>query len=728
MTSKALVEVIGGIVIFLTLAGLGLFKVPSEEPTVEAGLRAQARVIIAALDTPPELTVKGRVITVEGQVQSQSERRALEAALRGIDGVDEVKTRLEVLPQVAQFSFSLQKDASEMRVSGYVSRAATLDDISGMIGPVPGLTLARGAPIPEWDAALVILADAAGQLNEADIRIAGTQATVGGVALWPDQAQAVQVRLMDLPDGLDVTVDLTALDDGAPFVLVAERDPLLGVNLRGKLPPALVPDTLTSLFDAVQDVQLASGPVDPGVPYLDQAMSAAVRVLSEAEQGAAMVAPDLVVLTGLRGPAEMDRALQELQATLPDNYHLDVARLPETGPEPFWLRLERSAGVVTVEGVAPRELAPTDLADRFDPGANVSGVRHLRYLDVADWLAALDPVLAGFAEVIDGSILLEQDAITVNAALPDPDTAERVKALLIALPQGGQLDWTIDLRGDGLSPDAKLVYLPDIGLTIAGVLPMDMLPTLTAQRLGLEAVFGRPRVDVDDAFPRANEVLEAIEPWLGEAESLEVSILANSVTVVAHLSPGVDLQQIDQRVQAVLSTGDHLKLSPMQRQYPEGTLRNNVALRAEQVFVAGFWLPVLEFAPTPEECARQSAIAETQEPVRFLSGSDRLDARSIRGVNALSAVARVCVLNGGLSLQVEGHTDDWGAVTANEALSLRRAAVVAEEITKRGIPTAAIDTIGFGPARPIAGNDTAEGRALNRRISLAWQAAGKGLE
>ncbi len=68
---------------------------------------------------------------------------------------------------------------------------------------------------------------------------------------------------------------------------------------------------------------------------------------------------------------------------------------------------------------------------------------------------------------------------------------------------------------------------------------------------------------------------------------------------------------------------------------------------------------------------------------------------------------------------IEGHTDSYGGDDGNMALSKRRAAAVGDYLTAEfGIPAYRISAAGFGETRPIANNETTEGRARNRRIDV----------
>jgi outer membrane protein OmpA-like peptidoglycan-associated protein len=69
-------------------------------------------------------------------------------------------------------------------------------------------------------------------------------------------------------------------------------------------------------------------------------------------------------------------------------------------------------------------------------------------------------------------------------------------------------------------------------------------------------------------------------------------------------------------------------------------------------------------------------------------------------------------------IEVAGHTDSTGTDEYNQALSQRRAQTVATYLVGRGVMDQRIITVGAGESRPVATNETPEGRQLNRRVEL----------
>ena len=73
-------------------------------------------------------------------------------------------------------------------------------------------------------------------------------------------------------------------------------------------------------------------------------------------------------------------------------------------------------------------------------------------------------------------------------------------------------------------------------------------------------------------------------------------------------------------------------------------------------------------------------------------------------------------------LRLEGHTDNSGSAAQNVRLSAERAEAVRDALVLHyDVDPARIDTVGMGPAQPIADNDSAEGRARNRRVEAILQ-------
>jgi outer membrane protein OmpA-like peptidoglycan-associated protein len=78
--------------------------------------------------------------------------------------------------------------------------------------------------------------------------------------------------------------------------------------------------------------------------------------------------------------------------------------------------------------------------------------------------------------------------------------------------------------------------------------------------------------------------------------------------------------------------------------------------------------------------------------------------------------------NAGTGFLIEGHADSTGDAAHNMDLSKRRAeAVKSVLVSQFGIDAARLTTAGLGSTKPVASNDTPQGRAENRRVEFVRQ-------
>lgn len=85
---------------------------------------------------------------------------------------------------------------------------------------------------------------------------------------------------------------------------------------------------------------------------------------------------------------------------------------------------------------------------------------------------------------------------------------------------------------------------------------------------------------------------------------------------------------------------------------------------------------------------------------------------------ALAKFSGIVLAHPGLDLAVEGYTDSTGSDAFNQKLSEQRAASVQAFLVKQGLDPNTVTAAGFGKSNPVASNDTAEGRKLNRRVEI----------
>lgn len=118
----------------------------------------------------------------------------------------------------------------------------------------------------------------------------------------------------------------------------------------------------------------------------------------------------------------------------------------------------------------------------------------------------------------------------------------------------------------------------------------------------------------------------------------------------------------------------------------------------------------------PDFLRVEQAQIRTLEPIYFETGRDRLQARSLPLLQELAGVIAARRDLG--MIAIEGHTDNAGSETFNQKLSQKRAEAIRRILIENGVTESRLTAAGFGEMRPIASNETPEGREQNRRVEF----------
>jgi OOP family OmpA-OmpF porin len=138
-------------------------------------------------------------------------------------------------------------------------------------------------------------------------------------------------------------------------------------------------------------------------------------------------------------------------------------------------------------------------------------------------------------------------------------------------------------------------------------------------------------------------------------------------------------------------------------------------------FPQGFQLkPEISVKPAaapvdPTVCQQLFSDLLAKGKIRFEQGRGTLDPDSTALLDRLIEIALRCPT---AAIEVAGHTDGDGEDAFNQALSEQRAQAVVDYLVKAGLPASRFTAVGYGSTQPVAGNDTDEGKAQNRRIEF----------
>ncbi len=117
-------------------------------------------------------------------------------------------------------------------------------------------------------------------------------------------------------------------------------------------------------------------------------------------------------------------------------------------------------------------------------------------------------------------------------------------------------------------------------------------------------------------------------------------------------------------------------------------------------------------------CQQQIDSSLAEGGIRFRNSSAVLQHDSMPLLEQLAAMLKACP---GSVVVITGHTDSRGDAAANQRLSEARANAVGDFLRKQGLAPSRIKTRGAGEAEPVASNNTADGRARNRRIEMTLE-------
>ncbi|ROM70111.1 hypothetical protein BK654_28800 [Pseudomonas brassicacearum] len=161
------------------------------------------------------------------------------------------------------------------------------------------------------------------------------------------------------------------------------------------------------------------------------------------------------------------------------------------------------------------------------------------------------------------------------------------------------------------------------------------------------------------------------------------------------------------------------------RSHSQPSLQRFIAL----VFMAVLVLSGCQTAPpkglTPAQIAvlKQQGFKLTDEGWAFglsgkvLFGSD-VESLNTASTEIVERIGKALLLAGIERVRIDGHTDASGSQAYNEQLSVRRADSVSKVLIGVGMRQENVQSRGLGSSKPVASNDTVDGRTENRRVAI----------
>ncbi len=405
--------------------------------------------------------------------------------------------------------------------------------------------------------------------------------------------------------------------------------------------------------------------------------------------------------------------------------------------------ISADGGVVTVSGTAPdRATADAALAAVGDlpgvgqvvdmitittpaDGQGVAGGTETADIDPDSIVAVLaangvmDPMFTvnGESVTVEGVVQSRQEAqAIVDAVAALPGVAEVVDQLDVIPLLNREARVLAILRAHGVT-DARAEITADGRVTIEGTYPdEDSHAAALAELEGLLYVD-----DIDDGLVLAAPVVDA---------AVEFSVDQGVVTLTGTVASEEQRREVLDAAAAMFGAGnvvDELEVGDVSGD--SLLLIGRVPADRQQEVQAGMadlaarlGLDLVDDVEYVELTADQAALQEELDAaladvvINFDSGSAVIPADGRVQLDAL--VPLLTDVPEGTLVAVEGFTDSQGDAAANQRLSEARAQAVVDYLVSQGVSPDVLRASGNGESRPVASNDTAEGRARNRRIEF----------
>ena len=327
----------------------------------------------------------------------------------------------------------------------------------------------------------------------------------------------------------------------------------------------------------------------------------------------------------------------------------------------------------------------------------------------ADWPQAVATAIGAVADLQGGAVTFSDADVTLVAldttAQADFDrvTGElenalpEVFSLHAVLPKPVVIDGTGEQAEDEdgapefvatLSPEGQVQLRGRVGDEIQ----RDVTASFSRARFGIDAVYVATRLDPSLPADWPTRVLAGLE---------SLSLLSNGVVVVQ--PELVDIRGNTGNIEAGARISQLLseKLGEAQ------DFRVNIVYQEKLDPVAA--------KPSAAECANAiNEVLETSK-ITFAPGSADIVSEAHQTVDKIAEIMKDCQ---DIAMEIGGFTDSQGREEMNQALSQNRAQAVLNALLARRVLTTNLVAHGYGEAKPIADNDTEEGREANRRIEF----------
>ncbi len=584
---------------------------------------------------------------------------------------------------------------------------------------------------------------AAKHIHPLAMRVSGRDIVATGIADTEEDLAAIRKELDGLRGRRVVHTDgIEVLPRVDPFeTALAKGAGDSAIEAMGYAPTEAAKAALVTAGVPVADLPLASGA--PG--GWGNAVSGGAAALGPLDEGGFALTGGTLTLNGIAATPVEDAAARAA-LVVPEGYDSVVAiEVIDPGVIDFSLDydadtgfslagiLPQGSGTETIAAALGREVKTGEVTGTFAelPGVDsaaaalASGLASVESLTLHgsnDGLSVSAEALAGLAPegvaMALATALGDGVALNVTGAVEQPaDGTERQNAYT------GQRQYAFGGRwvDDPGVIDFSLDYDADTGFSLAGILPQGSGTETIAAALGREVKAG----EVTGTFaelPGVDSAAAALASGLANVESLTLHGSNDGLSVSAEALAGLAPEGVAMALATALGDGVALNVTGAVERPADGTERQNAYTGQRQYAFGGRWvaLPPGFEEPTAELCTEAAMQRVAQTPIRYVTGSAKLDPASMPVLDDLAGILNLCTRGPGMQVTIGGHTDAQGDPQRNFLLSSQRARTVKQALEARGVPAGKMIAIGYGQTRPVATNETEEGRAHNRRTTFEW--------
>ncbi len=535
-------------------------------------------------------------------------------------------------------------------------------------------------------------------IDKPNVAVAGRDVTISGVAFTPD-AQKSAVAAVDDANGVRlVKSQIEPLPVQKPYGFAATRDGDR-IVLTGNAP---LPAVRAKIVEQARAAW-------PGVNVVDQMVYAAgapagfegsiaygLGIASKLGNGIFSMSDQALSLAGAAATSEVyENALAALKQ-LPSGATLSKADILPPEAKPYVWGAASDGKSITLSGNA----TSLDIRDTIGAkAAAIFGSAAAGKLDIArgapngDFAALANFALTELGKLTDGKASLVDDVLTISGNGKANVSAATIEAdAKSGLPQGFKLG-KLEIVEGVISPYGFTASKQDGSLVLSGHIPDDKV------RADLLDVVTRKYFDtkVDDRL--------AIGKGAPDGFGAAASALVNGMARLAAGTASLSDTKVSIKGDAFYQKAIDQILAAIKAALPAGYQQEALGLT------------VKDAGPPLEATACQPVFTGVlgKGKILFETGSTRIDADSAAVLDNLVSIANRCSNS---SIEIGGHTDSVGSDESNMSLSKRRADSVQAYLTEAGVDPARLTTEGYGKNKPIAPNDTDEGRAQNRRIEF----------